>query len=217
MTVIPVQVRTTGFSAAMDEHRKIPVSSSHNIEPIRRVYDITVNRAYVVTGHLSTIVFLDTVNKSIASGFTRLSIKMYRIAIGATIPDNLETLEPSFASERQYPYESNLYTGKVDEIISIPMVSGRYIVEVKISGSVIIPPQPSQQHLNVFDRIDLSGVPSTGEEQYLESIVLSLNDVMDSLTTEVTTLQDILADQLGDNTAIASILTKLDAINANLA
>ena len=71
MTVDVVQVRPTGFSAGIAQTRKTPVKTSHNIDELRRVFDITITRPFVVTGHLSTIVHLDTLNKSILHSMTK--------------------------------------------------------------------------------------------------------------------------------------------------
>lgn len=224
MTVEAVQVRTTGFSVGISQTRKTPVKTSHNTDVTRRAYDITITRPFVVTGHLSSLAHLDSMSKSIANGFTRLCITLKKIASGAAVPADIDTLETAWQSDRQFPYESNLYTGKVDETISIPMIPGRYIVDIQISGTVLIPPQTEQQHLNISDRLDLSGVPASDQEQYFESIVLSLGDVLERITDEIETLNSVISELADDDPALAAIQdklisceTKLETIHGDLA
>lgn len=217
MIVINAKTRGAGFSAGFDRRENIPVSTSYISESFSRVFDVSVLSSVVATCCVSSLVALQSQLRAIASGFFRVEINAYIIAIGASIPETFSGLTPHWSGDFQYPHESNLYAGRVSEKIEIPLSAGRYLIEVILFDAVNIPTQPQEQRLQIFDHVDISGIPASREEEYFQQMILSLGDTVaginamsEKITTETARLETLIAkadDQIESLTDLISLET----------
>jgi hypothetical protein len=209
MSVILATSSGVGFSAGFNRNDSIPVSVSIDTPQMNNIIDVTVTSLVSALFSVSSLVRLQSMEKAIASGFLRLSVKVYQVSKDAAIPSDFSTLSAIMTREFQIGYESNLYSGRADERFTIPMLAGRYLISVTISNTVHIPKQPIEQHLLVADHVDIIGTPA----QDASSQLVTIADAMANMSSVMTSLSNTVS---GITSKIDVMNTKLDTLHTDL-
>jgi hypothetical protein len=202
MSVISATLSGVGFSAGFNRNDSFPVSVSTDTPPMNNIIDVTVTSLVSALLSISSLVRLQSMEKAIASGYLRLSVKVFQIGATTAIPSDLSSLSAIMTREFQIGYESNLYSGRADERFTIPMLAGRYLISVTISNTVHMPKQPIEQHLIVADHVDIIGTPV----QESSSQMTTMADAMANMSSVMANLSN----------TVSGITSKIDAINAKL-